>query len=155
MTAQFLGVLQLQYLVQAISDHRISQTCRQVGHRSTFAQHLLHLRIHEYGASGTKVARSLALACLIGEIGDIVTQAGGKSGKERAAARRTGLVDLYAIDDTILHKDSLHVLASDVENEAHILVDMMGRKEMGNGLDDAMVELECCLDEVLAIACTA
>ena len=32
---------------------------------------------------------------------------------------------------------------------------MMGRKEVRNGLDDAMVKLEGSLDKVLAITCAA
>ena len=152
MAAQFAYVLQLQDLVETITHYRIGKACREVGHRSTFAQHLLHLGIHEHGAAGTQIARRQALACLIGEVGDIVTKACGKSGEERTTARGAGLVDLHAVDDTILHKNGLHVLTADVEDEADFGVDMMCREEMRNGLDDTMVELEGCLDEILAIA---
>ena len=155
MTAQLLGVLQLQHLVEAVAHHRISQSGRKVGHRSTFAKHLLHLRVHEHSATCTEVAGSQTQTGLVGKIGNVVAQTGGKGREERAATRRTSLVDLHAVDDTILHEDSLHVLTTNVEDEAYILVDMMSRQEVRDGLDDAMVELEGSLDEILAVASAA
>ena len=53
-------------------------------------------------------------AGLVGKVLERVAQRLCKSCNEGAAARGASLIDFDAIDDTLVHEDSLHVLSADV-----------------------------------------
>ena len=55
------------------------------------------------------------------------------------------------VDDALLHKDGLHVLPADVEDETHLRTYVARRHVVGDGFNDAAVQSEGHLDEVFAI----
>ena len=150
--SQLRNVLQFQYLVETVLHDRIGQTGSDVVYRRPFAEHLLHLGVHEHGTPRTQVARTGGTAGRRSEVVRRIAQSIGKRLDERAAPRRTGFVDFDAVDDAVVHKDGLHVLAANVEDEGDIPVQVVGSHVMGNGLHDAGIQLESGLYQVFTIA---
>ena len=152
LSAQLFDALQPQHLVEAVLHHRVGQSGGYVVHLRALAQHLLHLRVHKHGAAGAKVAGVAGAACGLRKVVHRGVERAGESADERAAARRTGLVHLYPVDDSPVGEDGLHVLSADVEYERHVAGDVARGHVVGHGLDDARAHAEGGLDEVLAVA---
>ena len=56
MAAELGRVFKLQHLVKAVFYNGIRKPCRNIGHSGALAQHLFHFRVHEHGATRSKVA---------------------------------------------------------------------------------------------------
>ena len=152
MLAQSRHIFQFQYFIEAILHHGIGQAGGNVLHRSPFAQHLLHLGVHEDRAAGAQITRMLGTASQAGKLGRRIAQVLSKGLDKRAATGGAGLIDFNTVDDSVGHKHGLHVLTADVEDEGHLLVQMTGRQIMGDGFHNAPTESESCFYQVLAIA---
>ena len=76
----------------------------------------------------------------------------GKSLDERAAARRTGLVEHDGIDGVIFHLEALDVLPADIDDEIRLRIEMECRLEMRHRLHDPEIHFERRFDQVLAVS---
>ena len=144
--------MQFQYLVEAVLDDGVGDTCRDVGYTGSLSQHLFYLRVHKHGASGSQVTGSLRLTGEFGEVAHVVVHVVGEGLDEGAATRRTSLVEFHSHHGPFLHEDGFHVLSADVEDEAHVGYQRGCGTLVRHRLDDAAVQVEGCLDEFLAIA---
>ena len=149
--AEFVRAAEFQHLVKAVLDHRIRQTCRNIGYRRALAQHLLDLRVHEYRTARPQIARELCRTSQSREIRDRISEALGESLDEGSAPRRAGFVDLHTGQHAAIDKNRLDVLPSDVEYERHVGRDLPRSDIMGYGLYYTVVEAECGLYKVLAV----
>ncbi len=73
--------------------------------------------------------------------------------EERATARGTALVKLDIGYCAVADEDGLDVLTADVEDERDGRIYVVCGFEVRHGLDDAVVEIEGRLDEILTVAC--
>ena len=53
----------------------------------------------------------------------------------------------------VLDFEAFDVLTADVDDEVNVGAEIRRRLEVGNSLNDTVVNGETCLDEVLAVAC--
>lgn len=149
--AQLGRILYLQHLVQTVAHHRIGKPRRDVFDRSAFAQGLLYFRVHEHRTPGSQVAGSLGPTGLLGKLLRRISQRTGKGLQKRSASRRTGFVEFHPVQSAPLDEHRLHVLPADVQDERHVGGDLACRGVMGDRLDDAMIQIERCPDQVLSI----
>ena len=73
--------------------------------------------------------------------------------KERAAAGGAGLVEHDGVDCAVCNAEAFDVLTADVENEVDLRVEVLCRREVRNRFDDAEVDSEGALDQLLTVAC--
>ncbi len=152
LASQVLIAMQFEHLVEAVLDYGVGNAGGDVGNAGALSEHLLHLRVHKYGAASAQVARSLRLAGELGEILYRVAHVVGKGLDEGSAARRTGLIELHSHHSSLLHEDGFHVLSADVEDETYVWHQRCGSPLVGHRLDNAAVEPKCGLYELFAIA---
>ncbi len=150
--AEVVVAAQLQYLVEAVAHDGVRQSGGDVLNGGALAQHLLYFRVHKHRAAGAEVAGLVGFASQPREVLNLITQSAGEGLDECTAARRAGLVELHAGDGAVVDEDGLHVLAADVEDEAHLRHQPCGGAVVGHRLDDALVKTERGLDEFLAVA---
>ena len=150
--AQNGSVFQFEHFVQAVFDHGIGEPCGNVVDCGAFPQHLLDFGVHEYRAAGAQITGCLGMACRLGKFMDTVSQRLGEGFHERPAAGGAGFIDFNPVNDLPVDENGFHVLPANVQDERDVLVQLAGCEVVGNGLNDAALQLESCLDEVLAVA---
>ena len=113
---------------------------------------MLHFGVHEHGASRAEVAGCRCGAGNLGKVLHLVVQVVGEGLYEGAASGGACLVEFHAHHGAILYEDGLHVLSSDVEDEAHVRHQTLRCTVVGDGLDDSLVEAEGGFDEFFAVS---
>ena len=87
LTADLLGIAQLNDLEQGILDDGIGQTGRDVAHRGTFLLRLLDARVHKDRAAAAQVDRGLGMDGGIGKRAHVHVHGHGEALDKAAAAR--------------------------------------------------------------------
>ena len=148
---QVMGVLELQHLVQAVLDDGIGQPSGNIPDGDPFPEALLHFGVHEYGAPGAQVTGFLGFAGQFGKVTDRVVESFGKGFQEGAAAGRTGFVQFHPVQDPMIHENGFHVLAPDVQDKGNILIDLTGCQIMGDGFNDAGLQIKGRFDQIFPV----
>ena len=152
MLSEIIISSELQHLIEAVAHHRVCQSGCDISHRSTFAQHLLHLGIHKHRTARTEVTGAVCLTGQGSKVLHPIAQTLGEGLDKRSTTRRAGFVEFHTHHSTMIDKDRLHVLPADVEDKRHVGQQSCGSPLMRHRLDDAVVEVESSLDQFLAIA---
>ena len=87
LTADLLGIAQLNDLEQGILDDGIGQAGRDVAHRGTFLLRLLDARVHKDRAAAAQIDRGLGMDGGIGERAHVHVHGHGEALDKAAAAR--------------------------------------------------------------------
>ncbi len=152
LTADLLGVAQLNDLEQGILDDGIGQAGRDVTHRGAFLLRLLDARVHKDRAAAAQVDGGLGMDGGVGERAHVHVHGDSETLDKAAAARRAGLVEHDVLDDTVLDAQALHVLAADVQDKLDAGQECLGAAQVRNGLDLAGIGLEGLDEQRLAVA---
>ena len=152
LTADLLGVAQLNDLEQGILDDGIGQAGRDVAHRGAFLLRLLDARVHKDRAAAAQVDGGLSMDGGVGERAHVHVHRDGETLDKAAAARRAGLVEHDVLDDTVLDAQALHVLAADVQDKLDAGQERLGAAQVRDGLDLAGIGLEGLDEQRLAVA---
>ena len=152
LTADLLGVAQLNDLEQGILDDGIRQAGRDVAHRGAFLLRLLDARVHKDRAAAAQVDRGLGMDGSVGERAHVHVHRDGEALDKAAATRRAGLVEHDVLNHAVLDAQALHVLAADVQNKLDAGQERLGAAQVRNGLDLAGVSLEGLDEQRLAVA---
>ncbi len=150
--AQLLRGGDLHYLKERILDDRVRKAGRDVRNRCALLLRLLNPRIHENSAACAEVNRVLGKERRLGEILHRVLQRLGKGLYKGAAAGGARLVERHGVYCAVLDADALHVLSADIEDAVHLRIKIRCAVVVRNRLNLAVVELEGCLHEGLAVA---
>ena len=113
---------------------------------------MLDFGIHEDRAAGSQVAGRLGQDGFLGELGSGEAQRVGKGLDERAAARRTGFVQLDPVQDPVLDEHGFHVLTSDIEDEINFRAYLLGCRVMRQRFHHRQVQAESRLDQLFPVA---
>ena len=152
LTADLLGVAQLNDLEQGILDDGIRQAGRDVAHRGAFLLRLLDARVHKDRAAAAQVDGGLGMDGGIGKRAHVHVHRDGEALDKAAAARRAGLVEHNVLDDAVLDAQALHVLAANVQDELDAGQECLGAAQVRDGLDLAGIGLEGLDEQCLAVA---
>ncbi len=91
--------------------------------------HLLEVSdvlLQENGAAEVEAGGPLSLECLVGELGDVVAEAGRRALQEVAVPRRALGVQLELLHPPLLHDDDLDVLPAHVHDDVRVRVIAQG-----------------------------
>ena len=152
LTADLLGVAQLNNLEQSVLDDGIGQAGRDVAHRGAFLLRLLNARVHKDRAAAAQVDRGLGMDGGVGERAHVHVHRDGEALDKATATRRAGLVEHDVLDNAVLDAQALHVLAANVQNKLDAGQERLGAAQVRDGLDLAGVGLEGFDEQCLAIA---
>ena len=150
--AERRDVLDLHDLEQCVLDDRECDARRDVGDLCPLLLRLFDLRVHKDRAARAKVDGCLCIHRLARKLRSGHVQPLGKVLDERAAARRTRLVERDVADAAVLHEEALHILSADVKDKGDLGAELLCRAQMGKGLHLAAVRVQCRLDNRLAVA---
>ena len=152
LTANLLGVAQLNDLEQGILDDGIGQAGRDVAHRGAFLLRLLDARVHKDCAAAAQVDGGLGMDGSIGKRAHVHVHRDGEALDKATATRRAGLVEHDVLDNAVLDAQALHVLAANVQNELDAGQERLGAAQVSDGLDLAGIGLEGLDEQRLAVA---
>ena len=141
--SEFGGIFELQNLIQAVFHHTVWKSCRNIGNRSPFAQHLFHFWIHKHGTACSQIAGSIGSTCGTGEIVNVIVERTCKCTDKRTAAGRTCFVYFYAVYYSVVHENGFHVLSAYIKDERNLGTYVFCGKIVGNGLYYSATQSEC------------
>ena len=140
MTAELLGIGELDDLVQGILDDRVGKARGDVRHRRAFLLGLLDVGVHEHRAPCPEVHRVRRVQGLPGKGLGRVAEGTGKVFDEGAAAGGAGLIQEHRIHGAVSELDALHVLPADIQYAVNLRVEESRRRAVGDGLHLPLVE---------------
>ena len=108
--------------------------------------------VHEDRAAASQHCRVLGGKGRRGDALHTNVEGGCKILQKGAAAGGAGLIEHDIGDDALMDPDGLHVLAADIQDEAHIRLDLAGRRGVGHSLHRMVVCAESAAQEPLAVA---
>ena len=152
LTADLLGIAQLNDLKQGVLDDGVGQAGSDVTHRGAFLLRLLDARVHKDRAATAQVDRGLGVDSGVGKRAHVHVHGHGEALDKAAAARRAGLVEHDVLDHAVLDAQALHVLAANVQDELDAGQERLGAAQVRDGLNLAGVGLEGLDEQRLAVA---
>ena len=150
--AHVVRVADFNDLEQRVLDDGDGKASRNVAHRGAFLLRLLHAAVHEHGAAAAQIDRRLCLDGRLRKLSYIQVQARCEAFYEAATARRARFVEHDVVDHAVFHAQTLHVLATDVEDELDARQHFLRTAQMRNRLDFARVDAQCLQQQRFAVA---
>ena len=152
MLAQLVGASGADDLIEHVFDNAHRKAGRDILDAGAILLRLLDRGIHKDSAAGAQVHRVLGKQSQAGKFLCGVAHRLGKGLDKGAAAGGACLVEHDRVDGVVFNLEALDVLAADVEDKLDLRVKVLGGLEVGDGLDDAVVQMESVLDQFLAVA---
>ena len=91
----------------------------------------------------------------LGKVLHTVIQGFGEGLDKGAAARRAGLVELYAVHGAVLNLDTFHVLTADVQDAVHLRIEEGSGIIVGYRFHFPVIQQEGSLHQSLTVTCGA
>ena len=152
MLAQILGGLHPEHLEQRVLDDAHGETRGDVRHVGAVFLSLLDGAVHEHRTAAAQIHGVAGEQTELREIRDRIAQRSRKGLDKAAAAGAAGFVQDDGIDGVVADGQAFHVLAADIHDEIHVGVEEPGCAVVRHGLHETAVQMECPLDEFLAVA---
>ncbi len=133
--AQVGGVFDPDHFIQGVADDGNGYAGRNIADICAVLIRLLHLGVHKYRAASAEVDRMPGFETKRREFPDIHAERLGEIFNERTASGGTSFVQHDRLDYAVADEETLHVLATDVENEVHAWQEMVGSLIVGHSFD--------------------